>query len=560
MAAPIPYPLELTSISCGWSIQDMLESSVLSGARVVAGCERLDRVVAGILPLSEVLSGSDVLDALVLYARPESLSPDGDLLTSLANRGAAALLVDGPLPPHVAESCGHTELVIIEIASRAGFAALNQLVTAQTMVQELQMMRYSDQIRASLSGLFQRRAGLQALIRHVSALARNPAMMLNDRGDVLSHYGLDVGVLQTLSCAMRQLLRQGLAGSRTWGGCDFRVELVHGPGGGVWTCAANQVNLGKRSHGWIVILVPLAIPRYLDLARYRVIAKQAASVVVSELVLQRSVEEAEERARGDFFRALVLGNFSGEQEMCDRAAYHEIDLTAPFGVFVTGASLPRRMDCSETAFLRLVRHAGSASSVRADAAVIGEVVVVVRNLNEAAGDTFEREMSDFARSMCRELELRSGKLPVVAYGHAARNARDVRESYRQARTALSVACQLGRTGVTGYDEIRSFTVLAQLADAESGRQLIRQYVDPLRSGPSLLETLTGYLAHGCNIAEAARALNVHRNTVITKLERISQILRLDIREPDNQFTIGVAVRLNMLCEANAGKDWETSHC
>ncbi|WP_186246077.1 hypothetical protein [Mycobacterium simulans] len=47
-----------------------------------------------------------------------------------------------------------------------------------------------------------------------------------------------------------------------------------------------------------------------DAARHRIVTEQATAVIGSEMLRQRSVDEAEERARGDFIQALVHGSFS----------------------------------------------------------------------------------------------------------------------------------------------------------------------------------------------------------------------------------------------------------
>jgi DNA-binding PucR family transcriptional regulator len=160
--------------------------------------------------------------------------------------------------------------------------------------------------------------------------------------------------------------------------------------------------------------------------------------------------------------------------------------------------------------------------------------------------------------MSAELERRRGLRAPVAYGRPARGGSEVRESYRQARVALGIARRLHLTGATSYQELRSFIVLAQVADSEPSRQLVREVLGPLRSGPDLLETLSAYLAEGGNVNAASRALNVHRNTMLAKLDRISRTLGMDIRVPENQFTVWLAIRLDLLDEVQSALDREAS--
>ena len=59
----------------------------------------------------------------------------------------------------------------------------------------------------------------------------------------------------------------------------------------------------------------------------------------------------------------------------------------------------------------------------------------------------------------------------------------------------------------------------------------------------LLEVAQTYVEAGGNLNEAARRINVHRNTMLYKLNRISRLLQRDIRDADTQFTVWLAIRL-----------------
>ena len=223
-----------------------------------------------------------------------------------------------------------------------GFAALNRLLAERALSQEVHVMRYSTHVHASLAGLFHRGAGLQTLIREVSNLARNPAVALDARGHVVAHNGLSPDASVSLAESMCRVLAVELpAAARRTDGHDTRIEPVAGPHDSVWTCVASAIRLGKAFEGWVVILVP-GIPNReaMTCARHAVLTEQATAIVGSEMLRQRSVDEAEERARGDFVQALVHGSFSSEHDMRARAEHHDIELDSRFGVFVAPGMLP----------------------------------------------------------------------------------------------------------------------------------------------------------------------------------------------------------------------------
>ncbi|MEW5812970.1 MAG: helix-turn-helix domain-containing protein [Actinomycetota bacterium] len=545
------------------TVRGLLDEALMAEARVIAGEEYLDRELTWVLPLGEVMTGPEPLDAVAVYTRPEALVGSTAVLTALAARGASTLVVDGAVPADVMRAGLPPRLVVVELGLPVGFAALNRLLAERALSQEVHVMRYSTHVHGSLAGLFHRGAGLQTLMREVSTLARNPAMALDARQVVVAHHGLTADMFTPLAESVSTLLSTDLpaAARRRDGGHDTRVARIAGPADTAWTCIASAIRLGRSFEGWVVVLVPDGDPGSHDVARHQVLTEQASAIVGSEMLRQRSVDEAEERARGDFVQALVHGSFASEHDMRARAEHHDIELDARFAVFVAPGMLPSPVEHPGATLVRLARYAAGVApqpGTHSYVTVIGDVLVVVRTLRAERNTEMADEMSGYATAMANELERRRGTRAPVAYGRPASGAGDVRDAYREARVALGIARRLRRVGPTSYQELRSFTVLAGVADTEGGRELVRDVITPLRGAPDLLDTLSVYLMQGGNINATARDLNVHRNTMLAKLDRISRTLGMDIRVPDNQFTAWLAVRLDLLGELHAAVDRETS--
>lgn len=544
------------------TVAGLLDESVMADARVIAGDDRLDEELQWVLPLSEVLTRPDPLDAVGVYTRPDALRTSYSALPALLARGATALLVDGSVPADLPPEALPAQLPVIEMGYPVGFAALNRLLAERALSREVHVMRYSTHVHASLAGLFHRGAGLGILIREVSSLARNPAMALDARGAVVAHHGLGAEPAAAFAEPIAALLAAPVpAAARRPGGHDTRVQSLAGPHGAMWTVIASAIRLGRDFEGWVLVLVPHADPGRHDVAQYVVVTEQATAIIGSEMLRQRSVDEAEERARGDFVQALVHGSFSSEHDMHARAEHHEFDVDSRFGVFVAPGVLPHGVDNPAASMVRLARYAAGVAPdpmVQSYVTVIGDVLVVVRTLQAEEAAAMRAEMADYAAAMADELEQRRGVPVAVAFGAPARGAGEVAGSYREARMALGIARRLGRTGATPYGGLRSFAVLAGVADADSSRALVDDVVAPLRTVPDLLETLTAYLAQGGNVNATARALSVHRNTMLSKLDRISRIVGLDIRLPENQFTVWLALRLDLLTEVRTAVHREAS--
>jgi sugar diacid utilization regulator len=543
----------------------LLDEALMAGASVVSGDASLERPLNWALPFGEVMGRYDDLNGVAVYARPEAVAGNPQALAALAARGAAALIIDGALPAVIAEMDPPAGMAVVEMSFPIGFAALNRLLAERSLNQEVHVMRYSSHVHSTLAGLLHRGAGMTILIREVSTLAHHPALALDARGNVVAQYGLATdeaaGVYHELRNKLLQ--KQSRGPSRSGHGAEtWVVELVDQPR--PYTCTASCIRLGKWFEGWVVVVAGDP-PGLHDLAQHAVVAEQATAIIGSEMLRQRSVDEAEERARGDFVQALVHGSFASEHDLQTRADYHDVDLTSTYGVFVApvpghdGGSADSDQSGSLVKLARYVSGVLPHPAVRSYVTVIGDVLVVVRSLRSRDDREIEAEMDEYADAMARDAHQRSGRDAMVAHGVSAVGVDQIRESYRQGRVALGISQRLRMTGSIAYRDLRGFGVLELVAETDRSRQLVRDVLGPLRPGSDLYDTLVAYLRVGGNVNAAARDLNVHRNTMLSKLDRITRALRIDVREPENQFTVWLAIRLELLDQIHHTVDREINY-
>ena len=62
----------------------------------------------------------------------------------------------------------------------------------------------------------------------------------------------------------------------------------------------------------------------------------------------------------------------------------------------------------------------------------------------------------------------------------------------------------------------------------------------------LLKTLEAYFASNANIYKAAQNLYLHRNSMKYRLERIKEMLGVDLDEPEIRFNVQLALKMRHL--------------
>jgi hypothetical protein len=138
-----------------------------------------------------------------------------------------------------------------------------------------------------------------------------------------------------------------------------------------------------------------------------------------------------------------------------------------------------------------------------------------------------------------------GDETILAVGQPAAGMTGFRTTHRQAAEAMHIARRSGRPRLTRYADV---ALLAHtLRDKSFARTLIDLHVRPLgdgRDGVTLRATLCAYLAAQGNIATAAAALQVHRNTVSRRIAEIER--RLDRPLDRCRGEIELALKLESL--------------
>jgi sugar diacid utilization regulator len=346
----------------------------------------------------------------------------------------------------------------------------------------------------------------------------------------------------------------------------------YGQGPSVWvlrfrgsavTGLTQPIVLGGRHDGWVALIEPTLAPHPHDLAEHRVVVEQAVTIVGTEMLRLRGIEQAEERARGDFVHALLHGRFSNRHDLDARAAHYDVRVDACFGVVVaTGLGSSAESLNDLFALAREVTTTPARSGSLTMATVVGDLLAVIRQQDPSvrtdAADSANQALAEYAATLERSVQRRLRQPVAVAYGRPVNGAAQIFDSYREARITLALRNQLELGAVCGFQDLRVYATLADLAGSPQGRRYAAEMLEPLRSSRAgagdLAESVQAYLAAGGNVNAAARRLHIHRNTMLYKLERASRILGLDLRGAEHQFALWLAYKLDLLAETTAAVD------
>jgi carbohydrate diacid regulator len=214
------------------------------------------------------------------------------------------------------------------------------------------------------------------------------------------------------------------------------------------------------------------------------------------------------------------------------------DLTLPrmAMVIATGATAP------QAASLRVLRTAFRDAQDVVGATGPAHLVA----LHRSATTTDTRKP---LRSAIAQLEALHGSDVRVGIGPVARSVPTLSASYRDAVTALRLGTRLGgRERVHHIADFRLHELLAAAGQRTRARYLAELLGD-LREQPdwpALRSTVLAWCDNGFHLVNAAKALHIHRNTLIYRLDKIQRITGRNPRQHRFALALYVAALIDEL--------------
>lgn len=549
-------------------VRTLLAEPLLRGT-LVAGASGLDRGVGWCLPLSETRTDPDTgpdLAGVAVHLPVTALAPPDEaaaVVAGLVRREAAALLAWRPRGADTgladtglsaaARAADAAGVPLLALPAEADYRAVSRLVGQKALAQAAHILEYGTRVHRTLAEVLAHGPGIPAMAHAIVGLSRCSVLICDAEGERLAWAETPDGAApdpDAVQAALPAPPPRGPDAVLDGHAHAAEAELAVAPGVTL-NALITPVVVGGEPFGRLVMVERTCPPDPHDLAQHRVVAEHGATLIGSEMLRQRSVRAAEERARGDFVEALVHGRFADPHELGARARHHDFDVDGHYAVHVVSAAallpvgrdyLRRTVTATRTA--QTLEPAGCTLT-----AAIGSTIVVIRQVTAGPDPLKQRaEAARFAERLHRALRAQLGEDLRVTHGRPGAGAAGVAAGYHEARLAMGLAWHTSAAPVCGYDDLRVFAALKDVAGSAEAKSFAQETLAPLRraNGGDLEQIVLAYIRTSGNLNAAARELGMHRNTMLYKLDRASRALRMDIRSADAQFMFWLALHIDTL--------------
>jgi purine catabolism regulator len=531
------------------TVGGLLEHDAMKGSSIVAGAGGAWRPVArlNVMTVPDIVRWTKADEFLLTTGYPLPRNAEGlcDLISRLAERGLAGVGVKQD------EYLDEIPASVLELADRADFPIV--LIPTSTALDDVLSQAFATIVNRQSAALAKSReihdtfltialsgGGLTTLVRELSQILQGAAVVITDTNGRLLAGTSDL---------------QGFAAVGISDGADGfdPNKLIAGPGGstgGDVNWVSSMIRAGAMQHGFVAAVE--GSHRFPLVAATAV--EQAALVAALEITKDLAVASVERQFASNALHDLVTSVAANSADAVARAASFGWDLQRPLTVLVAREEPEPEQEATTASArardLATVRAIGLwMSAVRArdgQAAAAGFATELVAVVSSSAAEAF-------AGSVQADMTAASRRVYSIGVSRSGGSAADVPRLYVEARTALRVGRRLSGVGVvTGFAGLGLYRLISSVGESE-----LRSFLDdvlgpvlelPPSSRSDLLQTLTELFENRFNLAETARGLHYHYNTVRYRVGKLERLLGHFVDDAEASLRIGIALQILRMYE------------
>lgn len=261
-----------------------------------------------------------------------------------------------------------------------------------------------------------------------------------------------------------------------------------------------------------------------------------APILADDVLQARAALPPAHRSAADDLASLLEGD-DPTRDPARLALEHHLDLGQPWAVVLAQASAAEEQTAQ---WAREQADHLNRQTLGYWAAAQGPAVVV---LLSAAGTSDEA-----LQTLLKMLAGETATTLMLGVGRPAPGIAGARRSLREAQEALRGTRLQPDRPIMRYTDLGVLRLLLPLEDAPALREFCQETLAPLihadhHQSDGLLTTLDHWLAANGNLTEAARRLNLHRNTLMYRLHRIEELLGASLDDADRRLALHLALKI-----------------
>ena len=542
-----PRIMGLSNITESASLKTLLQCALPIDSELLTGNLEM-QISYGVFLRVQPTARLEIMGGELLLISMQMLQTFDPNLTTLAiirrfaESKVSAIAIEYPYikdDPQLIELADSYQIALIALPDGQSFPSIERAVNATIANQSAQYSQRIMEIQRMLTRHVAENKSLRGLLQQVMRVTAKSVMVHDENGNRLEevyYYPTRRSQPPTFESAE---VNQFMEWIQTYQATNQSIDFS--PLG--YTAV---LKLERRTVGYLTLITSQQSLTEFD----RSVLTYSADICAIEMSKKRAIETAVEQTRGDWVQMWLSSSPSDDDLTVMRARQAGFDVDTTFVVVMFQADSTSPSSSYLEGLSKFIRDDFSRRELNGAVGVYVDVLVALYPLQNEMLPTRMESMIEEVRSQLAD------RIPNGWVGAGvSRNitgVRGLRDGYREARDALRISSELGlRRQVTLYSDLKLYQLLLVMKE-KSFDEMTRFHKDTLsallehdeRKQGELMRTLIGFFDANGNLAKAAIDLDVHRNTLVYRLERIAELTHLDLDDPDSRLVLHLALKIH----------------
>ncbi|MFD0826711.1 PucR family transcriptional regulator [Neobacillus sp. M.A.Huq-85] len=555
------------------TVEDLLQIKSIEGIKIVAGEKGLKNPIS----IVNIMENPDTFDWLTSnelllstgYIFKDDVELQNRIIKELAEINCSGLCIKmkryfDKIPQNMIDLANEYGFPLLELPFKYTLSQVISIFNEKASGRYDLMNRQSLDIHNKLFRIELEGGGMEKLASELVHTLNNPILFLDRDWNLLHFVDLEENILP---------LKANLRLEKNWPvfSKDFTdtipekikefkkaIKRIYYTNDSEVKCQVVPVAVSNYIYGYIVVWQTV---RELSPFDY-VVLESASTILALERIKAKEIEEVKLKIRQDFFDDLLTGKISSIdsiQTLCD---LHGLKSDYKYYCIVIDAEPIKSIEDDDmiTKKYRLENIAKKSVHLIYDASnkVNGKISCFYRNnriitlvgKKEYKPSSTIDEAKKFSNHIYEILNKEVSNASFsIGIGSQYKTITTLYKSFSEANEAIRMMKQFGGSlRVSHFDDYSIYHFLSsniKTSELEGFfmKSIGKIYDHDKEHGTSYLTTLESYFNNNQNLSETAKAMFIHRNTLIYRIEKIKEILSTDLKNPEEilQFQLSLKI-------------------
>lgn len=556
-----------------FTIKSLLQNKDLSGLELVAGKEEIDKVISNV----NIIDNPDTYDWLEAgdfllttgYVFKDDKNMQRKAIRELSEINCAGLGIKvkryfDEIPDVMLAEADKCRFPLIKIPGNYTLSQVSNVINNQIFVREDTLLKKSMKIHESINQCTLSGGDIQSITLKLSELVGNPIIVLDSNWNLLA-YAETEGNLLPLEENLNLILKQPVFKpefieniSRNIEKYNKTIKRHYKTNNEVVLCRILPVRADKKNYGYIFVWETVSKLNNIDF----IALETAGTAIALERIKTRQIEEAKHQFKKDFFDDLLEGKINSVNAVNHLAELYNMN---PSKIYVCmlvkleNISAERDNDYlrNQEHFMVLkkqligimediwLKHNRKSITIQRYNLVISFLVLDNEEAGYAMSTVLEEGIKEIFKVIIGKYK---GYNPKIGVGKPCYQFIQMKQTYFQAQEAIRISQSIGKEEEISYFDDYSIYHLLSSANNELLANFCEDVIGSLRKSDQeneteFIKTLDMYFFCNANISLTAKNLFIHRNTVIYRIEKIKNILNMELNDSEELLKLQLALHI-----------------